>query len=63
MFTDTTVGKTLKTLVYLVISNVIATVAVYVSGHQELFNPYVVSIVNLVAVLGKNFLDPQVKNI
>ena len=63
MNTDTTVGKTVRTLVWVVISGAVMAAVSYITGHKEYFSPYTVTLANVILVAGKNFLDPQVKNI
>jgi len=59
---DTTLGKTVKVLLYVVAAGAINALIAYLAGKPDLFNPYVLGIINLVLVAGKNFFDPKVKN-
>lgn len=59
----TTVGKTVKTLVWVVISGVIAALLKFFTDNPDFFRPEVVGIINILLVAGKNFLDPKIKNV
>lgn len=61
-FFDTTVGKTVKTALYLAISAVVAGVLADIQNNPALFGVYT-PIVNLVLVLVRNLASPTVKNI
>jgi hypothetical protein len=61
--TNTTVGKSAKTLIWVVVANVAVYVLTIVISRPELFNPMAVGIANVLLVAGKNFVDPAVKNI
>lgn len=60
---NTTVGKTLKTLIWVAVSAGVMALLSYVTGHKELFNPYTVTAANVLLVAVKNFADPRVRNI
>lgn len=61
-FWDTAVGKTLRAAIYLGVSAAVAGVIAAIENDPTLFG-VVTPIVNLVLVLGKNYFDPNVKNI
>ena len=58
----TAVGKGLKTFIWVVVANIAVYVLTIVISRPDLFNPAVVGVANVLLVLGKNFLDPSVKN-
>lgn len=60
---NTTLGKTLKTLLWVGLSAAVTAIVANVTERPELFNPYVVGAANLVAVFLKNLVDPKVSNI
>ena len=68
--TETTIGKTLKVLVWTVISGAVIgginAAANYLEVNKGMFDPIVIAIlfpvVNSALVAIKNFFDPQVKN-
>lgn len=60
---ETTIGKGFKTLVWVVISAAVTAALGFVTNNPDLFNPVIVSAVNILLVLLKNFLNPEVKNI
>ena len=60
---DTALGKTVKVLVYVAISGAISALIAFLADKPDLFNPYIVGLINLVLVAVKNFIDPQVKNV
>ena len=59
----TTVGKTIKTLIWIGISGAIAYLLKFLTDNPDLFNPVTVGIINIVLVAGKNFFDPRIKNV
>lgn len=60
---DTTVGKSIKALLWVVAAAVLTAVGSFLTNHPAAFNPIVVGVVNVVLVAAKNFVDPHVKNI
>lgn len=63
MNTNTTTGKTLKTLAWVVVSAAVMAALSFITGHKELFNTETVMGANIALVAIKNLLDPKVKNI
>lgn len=66
MFPDTTVGKTTKVVVWLVVVNAVLAGLSVVLNQPDLLNPKVagaLSLVNISLVGLRNLLDPGVKNI
>ena len=63
MFKNTTLGKGLKTLVWLVLANAVVFVATQVTSHPDLYNPAIVSAANVLGVVVKNLFDSTVKNV
>lgn len=59
----TTVGKTVKTLLWIAVTNAIVAVLTYVTDHPELYTVTTVSSANILLVLIKNLLDDNVKNV
>jgi len=62
-FNDTSLGKSLKVLVWIAISGAIAYLAKFFTDNPAYFSPYTVGIINIVLVLLKNLVDPKMKNV
>ena len=60
---DTALGRTVKVLIYVAISGAVSALIAFFADEPDLFNPYVVGLINLVLVAVKNFIDPKVKNV
>ena len=60
---DTALGRTVKVLIYVAISGAVSALIDFFADEPDLFNPYVVGLINLVLVAVKNFIDPKVKNV
>lgn len=61
--TDTALGKTVKTLVWVGVSAALVAVLTTVTNRPEMFNPSMVVLANTLLVLVKNLADPRVKNL
>lgn len=59
---ETTLSKGIKTLLWVVVTNVVVAVLTTLVNKPDLYNPTVVSLANVLLVLVKNYTDPQVKN-
>ena len=60
---NTTAAKGVKTLLWVVVANIVIYVLTVVISKPELFNPLVVGGANVILVLAKNFVDPTIRNI
>ena len=60
---DTTLGKSLKVLFWVVVSGVIAALLEFFTNNPDFFTPPVVGIINIILVAGKNLLDSEVENV
>ena len=58
----TTLQKGYKTLLWVILANVVMAVLSYITNNKELFNPQWVGLANVILVLGKNYFDPKVRN-
>jgi hypothetical protein len=59
----TTIGKTGKVTIWVAASYILVAVLTSIIGRPDLFDPIVVAVANIILVLGKNILDPKIKNI
>jgi hypothetical protein len=60
---DTAIGKSVKVLIYVAVSGAVTALIAFLADNPDLFNPYVVGLVNIVLVALRNFVNPKVNNI
>ena len=60
---DTAVGKTVKVLIFVVVSGAIAALLRFFTDNPDFFRPEVVGIINILLVAAKGFFDPKVRNV
>lgn len=60
---NTTTGKAVKTLAWVIVSGAVTALIAFFTNHPDFFNPVFVGVINIVLVAIKNLADKDIKNI